>query len=135
MQKKNKSSNQKKHQILCLNKLSSAMLYEILVNLNEVKHTAQNYYENLLPIYKPDWKCIYLLPRRVTVDTHLRMFQYKLLNNVLYLNKMLYKFKKVDSPLCSYCNSEDKTPLNLFNFCSKTVILWNKLKQYPCRIL
>ena len=41
------------------------MLYEILVNLNEGKPTAQNYYETLFPNYKPDWKCIYLLPRRV----------------------------------------------------------------------
>ena len=27
------------------------------------------------------------MPRRVTVDTNLRIFQYKILNNVLYLNE------------------------------------------------
>ena len=43
---------------------------------------------------------------------------------------MLCKFKIVDSPLCSYCNTEEETPLHLFHFCSKTEQLWNKLKQY-----
>ena len=43
---------------------------------------------------------------------------------------MLCKFKKVDSPLCSYCNTEEETPLHLFYFCPKTENLWNKLRQY-----
>ena len=58
------------------------------------------------------------------------MFQYKLLNNVLYLNKMLFRFKKVDSPLFSYCNEEEETPLHLFHSCLKTKQLQNKLRQY-----
>ena len=66
---------------------------------------------------------IYLLPRCVTLDTNLRMFQYKLLN-VLYLNNMLFSFKKVDSPHCSYCNEEEEILLHLFHSCLKT-----KLKQ------
>ena len=49
--------------------------------------------------FKPDWKSIYLLPRHMTIDTNFRIFQYKLLNNVLYLNNMLFSFKKIDSSL------------------------------------
>ena len=120
----------KKYQILSLNKLNSATLYEILIDANNVKPTSQTYFENLFSNFKPDWKSIYLLPRRVTLDTNLRMFQYKLLNNVLYLNNMLFRFKKVDSPLCSYCNEEEETPLHLFHSCLKTKQLWNKLRQY-----
>ena len=120
----------KKHQILSLNKLNSATLYEILIDANNIKPTSQTYFENLFSNFKPDWKSIYLLPRRVTLDTNLRMFQYKLLNNVLYLNNMLFRFKKVDSPLCSYCNEEEETPLQLFHSCLKTKQLWNKLRQY-----
>ena len=73
----------KEHQILSLNKLNSATLYEILIDANNIKPTSQTYFENLFSNFKPDWKSIYLLPRRVTLDTNLRMFQYKLLNNVL----------------------------------------------------
>ena len=92
--------------------------------------TSQTYFDNLFPNFKPDWKSIYLLPRCVTLDTNLRMFQYKLLNNVLYLNNMLFRFKKVDSLFCSYCNEEEETPLHLFHSSLKTKQLWNKLRQY-----
>ena len=120
----------KKHHILSLNKLNSATLYEIFIDANNVKPTSQTYFDNLFSNFKPDWKSIYLLPRRVTLDTNLRMFQYKLLNNVLYLNNILFRFKKVDSPLCSYCNEGEKTPLHLFHSCLKTKQVLNKLRQY-----
>ena len=44
--------------------------------------------------------------------------------------KMLFRFKKVDSPLCSYCNEEEETPIHLFHSCLKTKQLWNRLRQY-----
>ena len=37
-----------------------------------------------------DWKTIYLLVRIVTKYNNLRAFQFKLLNNVFYLNKMIF---------------------------------------------
>ena len=102
----------KKHQILSLNKLNSVTLYEILIDANNIKPTTQTHFESLFLNFKPDWKSIYKLPRRVSLDTNFKMFQYKLLNNVLYLNNMLFRFKKVHSPLCSYCNEEEETPLH-----------------------
>ena len=66
----------------------------------------------------------------MTLDTNRRMFKYKLLSNVLYLNNTRFRFKKVDSPLCSYCNEEEETLLQLFNSCLKTKQLWNKLREY-----
>ena len=66
----------------------------------------------------------------MTLDINLRMFQYKLINNVLYLNNILFSFGKVDSPLCSYSNEEEETPLHLFHSCLRTKQLCNKLIQY-----
>ena len=43
---------------------------------------------------------------------------------------MLYRFKEADSPLCSFCNEEGKTPLLLFHSCLKIKQLWNKIRQY-----
>ena len=59
------------------------------------------------------------------VKTWLQIF-----NNVLYLNKMLHKFKKIESPLCSYCNMESETPLHLFYSCPKTKELWHQLSDF-----
>ena len=113
-----------------MNKLNSTTLYEILIEANKIKPTSQTYFENLFFNINLDWKSIYLLPRRVTLDANLRMFQYKLLNNGPYLNIMLIRFKKVDSPLCSNCNEEEETLPHLFHSCLKTKQLWTKLRQY-----
>ena len=77
-----------------------------------------------------DWKTIYMLPRIVTKYSSLLVFQYKLLNNVLYLNKMLFRFGKIDSPLCSFCKMIEETPLHIFYNCIKTKLHWDQLKDF-----
>ena len=100
----------KKHQIFSLNKLNSTTLYEIIIDANKINLPHTLILKIFFPNLKRDWKSIYILSRHVTLDTNLRMFQYKLLNNVLYLNNILFRFKKVDFPLCSYCNEEEEIP-------------------------
>ena len=65
----------------------------------------------------------------VKKDSRLRVFQYKLLNNVLYLKKMLFRFGKIDSPPCSFSKMIDKTPLHLFYNCTKTKLFRDQLKN------
>ena len=55
------------------------------------------------------------------------MFQYKIWNNIHFLDMLLFKCKKVPEPLCSYCNSADETPLHIFCTCNITKQLWNEL--------
>ena len=58
----------------------------------ECSPAAQRYFNNLFMLPDDfDWTKIYDLPRKTTVDTRLRMFQYKILNNVLYLNENVFK--------------------------------------------
>ena len=64
------------------------------------------------------------MPRRVTIDINLRISQYTILNNVLYLNEKLFKFKIVSS-----LNSEDGTPIHLFYSCNQTKSLWFKFQE------
>ena len=53
-------------------------------------------------------------------------FHYKLLPNVLDLNKMLFKFGNIGSPLYSLCSLKDGLPYYLFYECSNTNYLWNQ---------
>ena len=69
---------------------------------------SQGYFEAFLNPHLLD-PHLYLLLRKTTINTKYRSFQYKILNNALYLNKILFKFRKVKFPLCSFCNSADKT--------------------------
>ena len=57
----------------------------------------------------------------------LRRFNYKIINNMLYLNKTLFQFGKTQSPLCSSCHTEAETTLHVFHKCYVTKILWNQL--------
>ena len=110
--------------------MSSKEIYSILIESNDSKPSSQLYYKNVFRNSNLDWKTIYMLPRIVTKDSRLQVFQYKLLNNVLYLNKMLFRFGKIDSPLCSFCKMIDETPLHLFYNCIKTKLLWDQLKEF-----
>ena len=76
------------------------------------------------------WKLIYLLPRILIKNTFLRAFQYKVLNNMLYLNHKLFQFRVTTTSLCSYCNQHDETVQNLFSTCSQVISLWTEIKLY-----
>ena len=60
------------------------------------------------------WSSVYLLPAGATLDTKIRMFQYKILINIPYLNKKLYHMNLVESPLCSLCKRKLKQFLICF---------------------
>ena len=62
------------------------------------------------------------------------MFQYKILN-ILFLNKLHFKFKKVTSPLSSFCDSADETLLHIFYTCNITNRLWNELQYFVSHYL
>ena len=58
------------------------------------KPTAQIYFEKIFQNPELEWKDIYTLLISVTINTNLRIFQFKFLHNILYINVMLYKVGK-----------------------------------------
>ena len=98
--------------ILRLEKLSSKELYWILIR----KFTL-------------DWRNIYILPRITTFNTYLHTFQYKILKNILFLNKKLSVFQKKNTPLWSFCNKEE-IQLHIFSDCTNLIYLWQHLATF-----
>jgi len=74
-----------------------------------------------------EWSNIYYLPRNITKDPYLRYFQYKILNNTLYLNQRLHAFGKSPTRLCSFCDNHDETPQHIFSDCHYSLRLWNSI--------
>ena len=99
----------------------------MLISAIEHQPTSQKYFDNLFPNIELPWKEIYLTACKATANGYLRCFNYKIINNVLYLNKKLLQFSKTQSPLCSFCHTEAETTLHIFHKCSATNILWNQL--------
>ena len=90
----------------------------------------KNTFPTFSPIYRFESKEIYLLPRKVSIDTNLRMFQYRILNNILYLNKQLFIFNKKLNKLCSYCRLHDETTNHIFVECKFAIKIWSDLRHY-----
>ena len=92
----------KRARILPLDKLSSKEIYSILISNNIRKPISNIYFEKLFENTTLDWNKVYLSPRLVNIDTTLRSFRYKILNNVLFLHKKLYTFGITNTALCSF---------------------------------
>ena len=43
---------------------------------------------------------------------------------------MLFRFGKLDLARCSFCKMVDQTSLHLYYNCTKTILLWNQLKEF-----
>ena len=99
----------KNNLLLSLEKLTSKELHSILISKKSRIPTSQQYFNSLFSDSHLDWKLIYLLPREISRSTSCGAFQYKILNNVLYLNKMLFRFGKTLSALCSFCKLHEET--------------------------
>ena len=120
----------KNNRIVALEKLHSKEIYSLIIFQNISTPTAQQYFKTLFPHLNFDWKLIYLLPRILTKNISLRDFQYKVLNNVLYLNHKLFQFKVSTTSLCSYCNEHDETVQHIFSTCNEVIPLGTELKLY-----
>ena len=120
-----------KARFITIDKLISKEIYMILIRNRDHEPTAKKtFIENFPQLCNYNWQIIYMLPRRTTNDCFLRIFQYKILNNILFLNKKLHIFGMVSSPLCSFCNLYDETTHHIFSDCFHTLRLWEELKQF-----
>ena len=60
----------------------------------------------------------------------MRIFQYKILSNILYLNRQLFRMKLVDSPFCSLCGHCVETVTHLFLSCTVSQGLWDEIAEW-----
>ena len=120
----------KNNQLHDVEKRHAKVLYCFPIFFKNTKPTSQKYFQNYFSGMQLVWRDICSLPRTVTIDPEIRYFQYKILHNVLYLNKKLVIFGKTQTKLCSFCNFEDETTLHLFANCTKINILWANIKEF-----
>ena len=120
----------KSTRIIVLDKLTAREIYSVLLLLSGNTPTSQKYFGKVFPNENFDWKKIYMLPRVVTINSFQRNFQYKILHNILYVNKMLFTFGKTKTPQCSFCHSYDETIKHIFLECIYIKLLWNHLTLF-----
>ena len=107
---------------------TSSKLYWKLIEIIQVYPSARHKFSTLFQNSDDlNWEVIYQIPHVVTLDTKTRVFQYKLLNRIIYTNKSLYKMKIIDSPLCTFCKMSDESLEHLFCRCDLIVAYWTSV--------
>ena len=118
----------KSNSLFNIEMLDPRELYCIINSSRNNKPTSQIYFLKKFDSKELNWRIIYTLPRKVTTNTHLRSFQYKILSNILYLNERLFVIGLSTTPFCSFCNSFGENMTHLFCDCITTQCLWKKLQ-------
>ena len=77
-----------------------------------------------------EWKEIYSLPFRTSLDTKSHEFQYKLLNRCLITNSFLNKIGIFPSPACSFCGEMNESLEHFFISCRYTKDFWAEVIKW-----
>ena len=73
----------KNNRTLGIEKMNSKEIYSIIISSKVNIPTPRTYFEKKFSLFNFQYKDIYTLPRKVTMNAYLRSFQYKILNNIL----------------------------------------------------
>ena len=117
--------------VVSVEKVSAKTVYQMLVKRKFSKPTSQKLFTKKFDISNQNtWHSVYLLSARASIESKIRMFQYKILNNVLYLNQRLSDMNIVGSSLCSQCKREPETILHLFLNYNFSQQLWSNTQKW-----
>ena len=105
-------------------------IYSIIISSKVNIPTSRIYFEKVFHFYDFQWKEIYTLLHKVSINANFRSFQYKILNNILYLNKNPYTFALSNTQLCSFCKMEEEIISHLFYYCTHVQDIWNQVQIY-----
>ena len=73
---------------------------------------------------------IFILPFKSTLDSKLRWFQFRIINNILPTNDWLYRINLKDNDECVFCHREKETILHIFANCEEVNLLWHSVQDY-----
>ena len=116
--------------ILTFDKKGSQRIYRILSN-NDKKPAAQVKWQNEFSLNTDfKWENIYLTQHKITKDSKLRWFQYRLLQRILSTNTFLCKIGIKQDNKCTFCNNCPETLIHIFWECSIIQNFWKNLETW-----
>ena len=77
-----------------------------------------------------DWKRVYLLPFRTTLETKLREFQFKILNRIVFTNEKRFRFDMAESDKCAFCQTEVESIEHLLFSCKISSVFWKHVLSW-----
>ena len=94
-------------------------------NINKPKHQVK--WERVLTLSEDfNWNKHFSIIYKVTKDTKLHWFQFRIFHRILATNSYLYTIHKVNSESCTFCQREKETITHLFWECQHVTIFRNE---------
>ena len=110
--------------------VTSKQIYNSFLCKKQIPPTAQQKISDKYLDTIINWKKVYSLPFRTTLDSKLREFQYKILNNIVFTNDKLFRFGLSHSPNCTFCNEEPESLEHLLSRCKVSSEFWKEVLSW-----
>ena len=105
-------------------------IFETLSHKKQVAPTAKQKLSARYPDININWEKVYSLFFRVTVDSKIREFQNKVLNDIVYTNEKLFRFGPVKSLSCTFCRKEWESLEHLLFLCNFSSDFWKHVLSW-----
>ena len=110
--------------------VTSKQIYDSFLRKKQTPPTAQQKLTDKYSETSINWEKVYSLPFRTTLDSKLREFQCKILNNIVFTNDKLFRFGLSQSPNCTYCNEEPESIEHLLSRCKVSSEFWKEVLSW-----
>ncbi|KAH3884905.1 hypothetical protein DPMN_008891 [Dreissena polymorpha] len=93
---------------------TNKIFYKLQIKNPTENSKIQNKWQVLFGENELNWKHIFTMPYKATIESTLRNFQYKYIHRIIATNKYLFKCKLSNSNLCDFCSENIETIEHLF---------------------
>ena len=122
--------NKELEAIKSLRKPNKYFYSQLLDELENTTHiTSHTKWEEILEEEQVDWNFHHLLPFKVTLETKLQIFQFKILHRILITNSKLLLFKLRLNNRCTFCEINKETISHLFWECHHVKSIWLQVED------
>ncbi len=110
----------------------SRYIYQTLVGHLNVEVKSKVNWGNVIgkQLHEDDWQNIVTLPSKVTQDSKMRIFQYKILHRILPTNSLLHKYEIRDNPWCEHCPNVVDSLEHALHKCPRILSIWYEIANW-----
>ena len=94
---------------LPISDVTSKQIHDSVLCKTPIPPTAQQKIRDKYSDTVINWKKVYSLLFRSTLDSKRRESQYKIFNNIVFTNDKLFRFGLLHAPNCTFCNEESES--------------------------
>ena len=118
-------------ELIMKDKKGCKTIYELLIKPKQpILNISLKWQASILLPEDFNWNTVFNIPFKISQDTQLRWFQYRINHRILGTNYLLKKMNKNDSALCTFCNEKEETITHLFWECQYIEHFWKQFSDF-----